>query len=194
MTAHIGRNIAARCGYALDVLETMLEQSRFDSDRPLTGMEIECNLVDDDYQPAMSNRDVLDAIADPAYQTELGAYNIEFNVPPRPLLGRTGLDLEAEVRDSLNQAEAKANRMAIPRGAHIVMIGILPTLMPEHLDDGWMSESARYAALNESIFSARGEDIPINIAGPEPLNWHAATIAPESACTSMQLHLQVGSG
>jgi hypothetical protein len=172
---------------SLDVFETMLAQSRFDSDRPLTGMEIECNLVDADYQPAMSNRVVLDAIANPAYQTELGAYNIEFNVPPRPLAGQTGLDLEAEVRASLNEAESKASS----GGTHIVMIGILPTLMPEHLNDGWMSESRRYAALNDSIFSARGEDIPINIAGPEPLSWHAASIAPESACTSMQLHLQV---
>ncbi|OBA71805.1 glutamate--cysteine ligase [Mycobacterium sp. 1554424.7] len=171
----------------LNVFETMLAQSRFDSDRPLTGMEIECNLVDADYQPAMSNWSVLAAIADPAFQTELGAYNIEFNVPPRPLPGHTGLDLEAEVRASLNDAEAKANS----GGAHIVMIGILPTLMPEHLDDGWMSESMRYAALNDSIFSARGEDIPIDISGPEPLSWNAATIAPESACTSMQLHLQL---
>ena len=171
----------------LDVLETMLAQSRFDSNRPLTGMEIECNLVDADYQPAMSNRYVLDAIADPAYQAELGAYNIEFNVPPRPLPGHTGLDLEAEVRASLNDAETKASS----GGAHIVMIGILPTLMPEHLTDNWMSESTRYAALNASIFNARGEDIPINIAGPEPLRWHAASIAPESACTSMQLHLQL---
>jgi hypothetical protein len=174
----------------LDVFETMLAQSRFDSGRPLTGMEIECNLVDADYQPAMSNRFVLDAIADPAYQSELGAYNIEFNVPPRPLPGHTALDLEAEVRASLNDAETKANS----GGAHIVMIGILPTLMPEHLDDGWMSESTRYAALNDSIFSARGEDIPINIAGPESLSWSAASIAPESACTSMQLHLQVAPG
>ncbi|OBF15531.1 glutamate--cysteine ligase [Mycobacterium kubicae] len=174
----------------LDVFETMLERSNFDSDRPLTGMEIECNLVDADYQPAMSNRRVLDAIADPAYQTELGAYNIEFNVPPRPLPGHTGLDLEDEVRRSLNDAEQKANA----RGSHIVMIGILPTLMPEHLDEGWMSESTRYTALNESIFNARGEDIPINISGPEPLSWQAASIAPESACTSMQLHLQVSPG
>ena len=171
----------------LDVFETMLAQSHFDSDRPLTGMEIECNLVDAGYQPAMSNRYVLDAIADPAYQSELGAYNIEFNVPPRPLPGHTGLDLEAEVRASLNDAEIKANS----GGAHIVMIGILPTLMPEHLNDGWMSDSTRYAALNDSIFSARGEDIPINIAGPEPLSWRARSIAPESACTSTQLHLQL---
>ena len=113
----------------LDVFETMLAQSSFEFDRPLTGMEIECNLVDDDYQPAMTNQDVLAAIADPAYQTELGAYNIEFNVPPRPLSGRTAVELEADVRASLNAAETKANA----GGAHIVMIGILPTLMPEHL-------------------------------------------------------------
>ena len=39
----------------LDVFETMLAESSFDFDRPLTGMEIECNLVDADYQPAMLN-------------------------------------------------------------------------------------------------------------------------------------------
>lgn len=171
----------------LDVFETMLARSCFDSDQPLTGMEIECNLVDAGYQPAMLNRDVLAAIADPAYQTELGAYNIEFNVPPHALPGHTGLDLEAEVRASLNDAEIKASE----RGAHIVMIGILPTLMPDHLSTDWMSESTRYTALNESIFTARGEDIPIEISGPEPLSWQAATIAPESACTSAQLHLQL---
>ncbi len=171
----------------LDVFETMLTQSRFEFERPLTGMEIECNLVDDAYQPAMTNQEVLASIADPAYQTELGAYNIEFNVPPRPLPGRSALDLESEVRDSLNAAETKASQ----NGAHIVMVGILPTLMPEHLSAGWMSESTRYQALNDSIFTARGEDMTIDISGPERLSLQAASIAPESACTSMQLHLQV---
>lgn len=171
----------------LDVFETMLSQSSFEFDRPLTGMEIECNLVDDEYQPTLRNREVLAAIADPAYQTELGAYNIEFNVPPRPLPGQSALELETEVRASLNAAEAKANA----HGAHIVMIGILPTLLSEHLQSGWMSDSTRYQALNDSIFTARGEDIDIDIAGPERLCLQSADIAPESACTSMQLHLQV---
>ncbi|OBI11307.1 glutamate--cysteine ligase [Mycobacterium sp. E2462] len=181
------REYRRKVGLCLDVFETMLGRSCFDSAEPLTGMEIECNLVDGDYQPAMSNRHVLQAIANPAYQTELGAYNIEFNVPPHALPGHTGLDLEAEVRASLNDAEVAA----AAEGSHIVMIGILPTLMPEHLDHDWMSESTRYAALNDSIFSARGEDIPINISGPEPLSWEAVSIAPESACTSVQLHLQL---
>jgi hypothetical protein len=135
----------------------------------------------------MTNRDVLASIADPAFQTELGAYNIEFNVPPRPLGGHSSVELEDEVRASLNAAESKANS----DGAHIVMIGILPTLMPQHLSAGWMSESTRYQALNDSIFTARGEDIMIDISGPERLTLQSASIAPESACTSMQLHLQV---
>jgi gamma-glutamyl:cysteine ligase YbdK (ATP-grasp superfamily) len=171
----------------LDVFATMLTQWSFEIDHPLTGMEIECNLVDDDYQPVMRSSDVLAAIADPAYQTELGAYNIEFNVPPRPLGGDTGARLEEEVRASLNAAEVKAGA----GGAHIVMVGILPTLMPEHLAGGWMTETSRYVALNNSIVDARGEDLQIAIGGPEPLRMKWTSIAPESACTSMQLHLQV---
>ncbi len=171
----------------LDIFETMLNQSSFEFERPLTGMEIECNLVDSAYQPAMTNQEVLEAIADPAYQTELGAYNIEFNVPPRRLPGRAALELENDVRASLNAAEQKAN----DHDAHIVMVGILPTLMPEHLSGRWMSESTRYQALNDSIFTARGEDILIDITGPERLSLQTESIAPESACTSMQLHLQV---
>jgi hypothetical protein len=181
------RDYRRKVQLSLDVFETMLAQSSFDFERPLTGMEIECNLVDDDYLPAMANREVLAAIADPAFQTELGAYNIEFNVPPRPLPGSSALELEADVRASLNAAETKANE----HGAHIVMIGILPTLMPEHLTGEWMSESVRYRLLNESIFASRGEDILIDISGPERLSLQTASIAPESACTSMQLHLQV---
>ena len=65
-------------------------------------------------------------------------------------------------------------RRPTPSGAHIVMIGILPTLMPEHLADDWMSESTRYQALNDSIFTARGEDILIDIGGPERLSLQAA--------------------
>jgi gamma-glutamyl:cysteine ligase YbdK (ATP-grasp superfamily) len=181
------RDYRRKVQLCLDVFETMLARSSFDFERPLTGMEIECNLVDDEYLPAMANREVLAAIADPAFQTELGAFNIEFNVPPRPLPGSSALELESDVRASLNAAETKANQ----HGAHIVMIGILPTLMPEHLAGEWMSESVRYRLLNESIFTARGEDILIDISGPERLSLQTTSIAPESACTSMQLHLQV---
>jgi hypothetical protein len=45
--------------------------------------------------------------------------------------------------------------------------------------------------LNEQIFAARGEDLEIAIVGVERLSTYAETIAPEAACTSVQLHQQV---
>ncbi|MFC6005937.1 glutamate--cysteine ligase [Angustibacter luteus] len=174
----------------LDVFERMLSDSSFEFDRPLTGLEIELNLVDAEFSPAMANAAVLESIANPDYQTELGQFNIELNVSPRPLPGDSALELEEALRLSLNHAEERANAA----GAHIVMIGILPTLMPEHFHTEWMSTNTRYAALNESVFAARGEDLLIDIASPtEPdrVSAYADTIAPESACTSVQLHLQV---
>jgi len=56
----------------LDVFERMLSESSFEFERPLTGLEIELNLVNDDFAPAMVNAEVLERIADPDYQTELG--------------------------------------------------------------------------------------------------------------------------
>jgi hypothetical protein len=71
------------------------------------------------------------------------------------------------------------------------MIGILPTLGPQHLHGGALSANPRYALLNEQIFAARGEDLQIRIDGVDRLATTAETIAPEAACTSTQFHLQV---
>ena len=61
---------------SLDVFASMLRESRFEFERPMTGMEIELNLVDGDANPAMRNAQVLSAVADPDFQTELGQFNI----------------------------------------------------------------------------------------------------------------------
>jgi gamma-glutamyl:cysteine ligase YbdK (ATP-grasp superfamily) len=170
----------------LDVFARMLSESRFDFERPLTGLEIEFNLVDEHSDPAMRNAEVLDAIADADFQTELGQFNIEINVAPRSLVGREAEALETELRASLNSAEEQAHSV----GAHIVMIGMLPTLTADHLTGESLSANPRYQLINEQIFAARGEDLYLNIDGPERLAVHADTIAPEAACTSVQFHLQ----
>ena len=95
----------------LDVFERMLTTSSFEFDRPMTGLEIELNLVDADMQPHFHNAQVLAAIADESYQTELAQYNIELNVPPRPLPGDSALELEVELRDSLNAADRAAKEV-----------------------------------------------------------------------------------
>lgn len=171
----------------LDAFARMLRESRFDVDRPLTGIEIELNLVDENNDPVMKNAEVLSAIEDDAFQTELGQFNVEINVPPREI-SDTGLELtEKGVRDSLNAAEEKANKT----GSHMVVVGILPTLFTEHMSMEALSANPRYALLNDQIFAARGEDIEIAIDGVERLAVTADTIAPEAACTSTQLHVQV---
>src|SRR5688572_26764906 len=98
------REKVRRC---LDVFAEMLRASRFDVERPMTGLEIELNLVDGGADPAMRNAEVLTEIADPAFQTELGQFNIEINVDPRPLSGTGLADFESEVRASLNSAEER---------------------------------------------------------------------------------------
>lgn len=173
----------------LDVFERMLNQHSFEFDRPMTGLEIELNLVNAEYDPHFANAEVLHAIADPGYQTELAQYNIELNVLPRPLPGDAAIELEHDLRESLNAADAKAREV----GSRLVAIGILPTIMPEHYEGEWISDNNRYTALNDSIFVARGEDIYLDITGPqgERVATYCDSIAPESACTSVQLHLQV---
>jgi gamma-glutamyl:cysteine ligase YbdK (ATP-grasp superfamily) len=171
----------------LDVLARMLTESRFDFERPMVGLEIELNLVDEQCEPAMRNAEVLQAIADPAFVTELGRFNIEINVPPHRLNESGFTRFEESVRAALNAADPKAREI----GTQTVMVGILPTLRPEHVRSGNLSENPRYSLLDQQIFAARGEDLEIVIDGVERLQMVSDTITPEAACTSTQVHLQV---
>ena len=170
----------------LDVFARMLREARFDTDDPMTGLEIELNLIDDAGDPALKNAEVLEAIADPDFQTELGQFNIEINVAPAKLREGGLSTFEDSLRRSLNDAEEKAAKV----GAHLVMIGILPTLAEGHMTLDSLSANPRYKLLTEQILAARGEDITISIAGRERLSTTADSIVPEAACTSTQFHVQ----
>src|SRR5580704_10143025 len=172
---------------SLDAFARMLRERVFDENPSMVGQEIELNLVDARGMPSMRNADVLDAIADPAWATEVGQFNLEINVPPRNLDGDAFAGLEREVRADMNAAEAKARGV----GSHLVMIGILPTLSEQDVNQEAMSANERYRVLNDQIFAARGEDMRIAIDGAEQLLTHADSITPEAACTSVQLHVQV---
>src|SRR6478609_314865 len=170
----------------LDVFERMLSEQKFDTDDPMTGLEVELNLVDDAGDPALKNSEALAAIADPAFQTELGQFNIELNVPPARLREGGLRTFEEDLRHSLNDAEERSSAV----GAHQVMIGILPTLQAGHLTPSTMSVNPRYRLLSEQILRARGEDIRIDVTGPERLITTTDSILPEAACTSTQFHVQ----
>ncbi|NLU82508.1 glutamate-cysteine ligase family protein [Rhodococcus sp. HNM0569] len=180
-------------------LERMLRENAFGDDvhrpEPLLGMEIEFNLVRRDMTPAMSNSEVLAAIDDESvFQTELGQFNVEMNVRPRPFSGEETFELERTLRASLHVADARIG----DHDAELVMIGMLPTLGLDHLGRDRITDNPRYELLNEQIFAARGEDIELDVDGvampgrpTDHLRADTNSVVPEAACTSLQLHLRV---
>ncbi len=178
----------------LQALDRMLAGRCFDPGPERVGLEIELNLVDENFDPAMANAAVLQRIDDPAFQSELGQHNIEINIQPRRLENDEVLGLERELRAALNTAERAAHSARVAT----VMIGILPTLRADHFDRRWMSPKSRYALLNDQILAARREALVLDMEGvhldgtpAERLRCATDSILPESGCTSVQLHLQV---
>ncbi|MGH3793752.1 MAG: glutamate-cysteine ligase family protein [Pseudonocardiaceae bacterium] len=188
------RRYRGKIALCLEALARMLDERSFDSGPERVGLELELNLVDENFDPAMANTTVLQRIDDPAFQSELGQHNIEVNVRPRQLADDGTLGLEHELRAALDTAE----RAARSTGVSTVMIGILPTLRADHFDRRWMSPKSRYALLNDQILAARRDEFVLDMEGtafdgalPERLKCATDSILPESACTSVQLHLQV---
>lgn len=171
----------------LDALHAMLRDGSFDNRTGMSGMELELNLVAADGQPAFVNGQVLAQVGGGQLCAELGRFNVELNLPPLSLVGAAWGGMEELLVRELRTINSAAARC----GAQVATIGIMPTLMTEHLNGRWMSDAARYAALNESILAARGEDLLIDISGVERLSMYSESVGPEAACTSSQLHLQV---
>ncbi len=178
------RQKVRRC---LDVFALMLNDFSFDHDHPTTGLEIELNLVDNEHLPAMVNEEVLRDLNDPFFQTELGRFNLELNVPPRLISGDGMAGYEQQIIESLRRADTAARK----HDAALLTIGILPTLTTDHTVTENLSTNGRYRALNEEILAARGEQIGVDLRGADRLRLRTDSIAPEAACTSLQFHLQV---
>jgi hypothetical protein len=170
----------------LDALAMMLAGNAFATDDSMTGLEIELNLIDAQAQPVMRNAEVLAGLDDPTFQTELGQFNLELNARPRRISGDGFGEYERDILDSLRRADRAA-----ANDAGLVLIGMLPTLVPDHLVLANLSANARYRLLNDEMAGARGEQFHVDISGVERLQSASDSIAPEAACTSVQFHLQV---
>jgi gamma-glutamyl:cysteine ligase YbdK (ATP-grasp superfamily) len=172
----------------LDVLDRMLQESRFDAGSRRAGLEIEFNLVDSLGYAAMTNADVLAAIDNPAWTSELGQFNVELDSDPETLTGSVFANLEA----GLNGTLAHAFRRAEAAGSRMLMIGILPSLRRRDIGAETISSNPRFQMLNDQMLAARGEEMRICIDGRDQLLAYVDHILTEAACTSVQCHLQVG--
>jgi len=171
-----------------DVFEQMLAQDLFEKGRKLCGIELELHLIDGQGRPAMVNRQVLERIASPDFQTEIGSFNLEVNIAPHKLVGT----MLSELKEEMDTALHYADRVAAACGAGVAMIGVLPTLGEAHLVRENFSQEDRYVLLNDQIALVRGEDFRVRIEGDdEILDTAFPTIMAEACCTSVQFHLQV---
>jgi hypothetical protein len=171
----------------LQALGRMLDEKRFELERKLIGVEVEFYVVDDDGDPMMINAELLSRLESTDFQTELAQFNIEFNLAPHKLTGTVFREIEEELSTSFGHADRRANEL----GAHVTMVGVLPTLKDLHATIQNLSTNPRYHLLNEQILEARGEDLQLEIEGVEKLALRTSSIALEAAATSVQLHLQV---
>jgi CBS domain-containing protein/gamma-glutamyl:cysteine ligase YbdK (ATP-grasp superfamily) len=169
-------------------LELMLESGLLESGSPRVGAEQELFLIDQAGGPARVVVPILNKLNDSHYTTELGTYNLEFNLDPIPFDGNCFLNMEAQ----LNSLTARARQAARECGAEILMVGILPTLRKSDVGFDSMSPKPRYKAINDALTRLRGcKEYEVFLHGTDELYIRHDSMMLEACNTSFQVHLQV---
>ncbi|MFU8803263.1 MAG: CBS domain-containing protein [Bradymonadaceae bacterium] len=169
-------------------LEHMLDEGMIESGVRRIGAEQEVFLVDSTFRPAQLALKVLEILQDPHYTTELGLFNLEFNLDPKVFGGDCLSRLEAEVTD-LWQRSRDAARAA---GGDVILTGILPTIVKSDLGMESMTPNPRYKTLNDALSKLRGSDYEFYIKGADEFIVKHDSVMLESCNTSFQVHFQVG--
>ncbi len=152
------------------------------------GYELEAWLVDSQSRPAPLNEIFLNKLNNPMVVPELARFNVELNDHPQHLWGTAFSRFEA----SLGATWQQCIQCAAGLNAHLMMIGILPTLKASELTQANMSDLKRYRALNEQVLRLReGRPLELDISGREHLKAAHNSVMLEAATTSFQLHLKV---
>ena len=108
----------------IQALDMMLKKDCFDNEQMHIGAEQEICLVDDHGKPSATCLEVLEALNNEKFTTELARFNVECNLEPQPFKGDCFSKLEAETLGLLKQLEEVTKKHDID----YVLTGILPTI------------------------------------------------------------------
>lgn len=173
----------------LRALEQMLSDGTIESGVRRIGAEQEFVLVDASWRPASIGPEVLEKLSGSQFASELGRFNVEFNLlPPLTFEGDCLRRLEAQ----LTRAVEDLARVAETFGARPILTGILPTHCTSNLGLDNMVPRPRYLALAAAMKEMRGEAFECRFSGTDELIIRHDTVMLESANTSCQFHFQVG--
>lgn len=182
------RLFITRLLHDVQALESMIAKGMIESGVRRIGAEQELFLVDQAWRPAPVAIEMLEAIADPHYTTELGRFNLEINLDPLVFAG----DCLSRMERDLNALLAQGRTVARHYGADIVLTGILPTLRKSDLTLDNMTPKPRYFALSEAMNQLRGGAYEFRLKGMDELIVKHDSVMLEACCTSFQVHYQVG--
>ena len=171
----------------LRAFQQMLDDDMFESGVSRIGAEQELFLVDRYWRPASNSLEVLELIDDPRCTTELGRFNIEFNLDPLDFSSDCLRRLETELESLLAVVREAAARL----DTQAVQIGILPTLEKRDLTLDNMTPMERYYGLNEAMNRLRGANYELRIKGRDELMITHDNVMLEACNTSFQVHFQV---
>lgn len=172
----------------VQALEAMIEANMIETGVRRIGAEQELFLVDQAWRPAPVALEVLTAIEDPHFTTELGRFNLEINLDPLPFTDTCLSHLEQDLHELLRKLRTVAHR----QGVEATLTGILPTLRKSDLTLANMTPRPRYVALNDAMNQLRGGAYEFRLKGMDELIVKHDSVMLESCCTSFQVHYQVG--
>lgn len=186
---HEGRRNFTRALLAdVAALERMIDSGMIEHGVRRIGAEQEMFLIDKSGRPAGKAVEVLAALDNPSFTTELARFNLEANLPPYQFGG----DCLKRMRGDLDRLTGLARVAAESRNCDVLLTGILPTLQMSDLGLDNMTPVPRYRALNDAMVQARGGDFTVGIKGIDELYVEHDNVMLESCNTSFQVHFQVG--
>lgn len=171
----------------VQALDEMLKNGWFETGQMKIGAEQEICLIDPHYKPANKAMEVLSALNNDSFTTELAKFNVEANLSPQDFKGSCFSLLENEIKDLLGKLRKVTDELDI----NFLMTGILPTLRKFDLGMENITPLPRYHALMKAIAKLRGKVYELRIKGLDELNIKHDSAMLEACNTSFQVHLQV---
>ncbi len=171
----------------IKALERMLDERLFETGIQRIGAEQELGLIGEDWKPSTNNMELLKAINDEHYTTEIARFNLEINLDPETFTGECFSKVETELLRLLEKGKKEAGKQK----TKIMITGIMPTLRQKDLSFDYMTPNPRYEALNDRIREEKGDDFSIHIEGIDDLITKHPNILFEACNTSFQVHLQI---
>lgn len=171
-----------------NILKSWFKKKTFSTANPMTGIELEAWLVDNDMLPCDCAPEFLKTLDNWQVVPEISKYNFELNSEPYPLTGNVLSKLYNEMNTIWKNCESHAQK----HDANAILMGTLATLRPNMLSLDCMSPNNRYLAMNEQVMKYRhGKPLHIHLEGKDQLDLHMDSVISECAATSLQIHIGV---